>query len=452
MPGEKLMKNTVLLTVTALILRLAGMLWQVWLVRRIGAAGVGLYQLVMSVGFLFATAAVSGIRFTVTRLLSEELGYGRPGSVGTVVRRAELYALFFGTVSMGALYLASDRLALGWIGDGRAAVSLRLLALGLPSEGIGGLLSGYFTAVGRVWKTAAEQLARQVLRLALTALALGRFGAEDAAGACAAVVGAGAGADVLGTLALLAVYCLDRRRYAEEGPAGKRLTERMLRLAFPLAASAFARSALGTFRQMLVPRGLRASGYSARAALAGYGVISGMAMPLITFPSCLPGALAELLVPALTRAQAAGKTKALRRTAERLLRYTLFLSAALAAGFYAAADVLGGLVYHSRESAVFIRILAPMVPLIYTDIITDGCLKGLGEMVRSMTYNAAEALLGLALVWTLLPRWALGGYVATLYICEIFNFTLSLHRLKEVTGCRILFRQPEKQTDQVKRR
>ena len=72
------------------------------------------------------------------------------------------------------------------------------------------------------------------------------------------------------------------------------------------------------------------------------------------------------------------------------------------------------------------------MPFLYTDIVTDGCLKGLGQMMASMAFNIAEAALGLVLVWALLPRWALTGYLATLYLCELFNFTLSLLRLRKV--------------------
>ena len=200
----------------------------------------------------------------------------------------------------------------------------------------------------------------------------------------------------------------------------------------PLALSAWARSALVTLRQLLAPRGLRLSGLSAEAALAGYGVINGMALPVLTFPACLPGALAELLVPALTRAQAAGDPRALRRYVQRLLGNTFFLSLGVAAAFFVSADLLGGLLYHSREAARFIRLLAPMTPFIYTDIITDGCIKGLGEMMSSMAFNIAEAVLGLGLVWALLPRWALGGYIFSLYVCEVFNFALSIRRLYKV--------------------
>ncbi len=73
-----------------------------------------------------------------------------------------------------------------------------------------------------------------------------------------------------------------------------------------------------------------------------------------------------------------------------------------------------------------------MVPIIYMDIVTDGCLKGLGQMMWSMSYNIAEAALGVALVWTLLPRFALNGYIIALYACECFNFVMSITRLHRV--------------------
>ena len=41
-------------------------------------------------------------------------------------------------------------------------------------------------------------------------------------------------------------------------------------------------------------------------------------------------------------------------------------------------------------------------------------------------------LFGLFLLWKLLPRYALTGYLALVYLSEIFNFTLSAFRLRRV--------------------
>ncbi len=432
MGKKELVRNTALLTVSSVVMRALAMLWQAWLARRAGAVGVGLCGLVMSVGFFFGTLALGAARFSVTRLLSEELGRGREGSTGPVMLRAAAYALTCGVLAAAALWCLAGSVGTLWIGDGRTVPALRRLALGLPAGALTATLSGYFTAVGRVWKSAAEQLAEQLFRMGLSAFFLLRTSAADPGAVCAALTLAGTAADYMGAWTMGALYALDRRGRSRAGPAGPDLTARLVRLALPVWVGAVTRNALGTLRQTAVPRGLRASGFTAEAALAGYGAVSGMALPLLLFPACLPGAVAELLVPALTRLQARGETAALRERVRTLLRGTFLLSLAASAVFFLAADVLGGVLYRSREAAKYIRILSPMAAFMYTDIVTDGCLKGLGEMLRSMTYNVAEAVLGLALTWTLLPRYALAGYILTLYVCEIFNFTLSITRLKKV--------------------
>ncbi len=429
MLGKKLAYNTALLTLSTLVMRVLGMLYQVWLAGRIGPAGIGLFHLVLSVGSLFATVAISGIRFATTRLLSEETGSGRSGSIAAAMGRCLGYALFFGTAAGAILWLDAVPIGFLLVGDARTVRSLRLFSLSLPAMGLSSVLGGYFTAMGRVWKNAAEQFAEQLLRIALTALLLKNAGAAELDRCCAAVVLAGVIADAAGLVAMLLLYVGDRRRHGEKGRRGARLTPRLLHIALPLAVSAYARSALNTFRQLLVPRGLRRSGLSADAALAGYGIIGGMAMPVLCFPTAVLTALAELLVPALTEAQVSGQLAAVRHSVRRMLRAAFLFSLFFAVLFFAAADVLGGVLYHDARAARYIRVLAPMLPFLYTDIVTDGCLKGLGEMLRSMTYNIAEAALGVLLVWTLLPRWALGGYIFILYVCEIFNFSLSLHRL-----------------------
>ena len=431
--GKKLAVNTALLTVASLVMRCLGLFYQVWLAGRIGAAGIGLFQLVLSVGMLFATVAVSGIRFAATRLISEELGQGRAGSVGAAVHRCLGYALLFGCAAGAALWLCAEPIGFLWIGDARTVRPLRLFALSLPALGLTSVLAGYFTAVGRVWKTAGEQLGEQLGHIALTALLLARLPGGDLEQSCAAVMAAGVLSDNAGLAAMLALYLLDRRRHRAGGEIGARLTPRLLGIALPLAASAYARSALNAFRQLLVPRGLKRSGLSADAALAGYGIIGGMALPVLLFPTAVLTALAELLVPALTEAQVAGRTADIRRAVKPLLRAAFLFSLVCGSACFLAADVLAGAVCRDARAAPYIRLLAPMLPFLYTDIVTDGCLKGLGQMMHSMVYNIAEAALGLTLVWALLPRWALAGYVFVLYVCEIFNFALSLRRLRKVT-------------------
>jgi len=69
-------KNAAILTVSSLILRFAGIVFKVWLASAVGAEGMGLYQLVLSVYVLASTFATSGICTAVTRLVADELAVG----------------------------------------------------------------------------------------------------------------------------------------------------------------------------------------------------------------------------------------------------------------------------------------------------------------------------------------------------------------------------------------
>ena len=72
--GKKLpiFYNAMLLTGVNLLLRLVGTGFQVYLSGQIGAAGIGLLQLVLSVGGLAMTAGMAGIR-TATMYLTAVL-------------------------------------------------------------------------------------------------------------------------------------------------------------------------------------------------------------------------------------------------------------------------------------------------------------------------------------------------------------------------------------------
>ena len=135
------------------------MIFQIYLSQKIGAAGVGLFQLIMSIYLLFTTFAISGIRFATTRLVSEELGISPEGRVDKVVRRCLIYAVTFGTASSCVLFLSADFIGLRWIKDMRSVLSLKVLASSLPFLAMSSVMSGYFTAVCRIIRSAAPRRA-----------------------------------------------------------------------------------------------------------------------------------------------------------------------------------------------------------------------------------------------------------------------------------------------------
>ena len=428
--GRRLMVNTALMTSASLIMRCIAMGFQGYLSGKIGAAGIGLYQLVMSVELLASTFAISGIRFAVTRLVSEELGMGRAGGVHGAMVRSALYALIFGSAAMLLLTRFAEPVGFLWIGDARTVMSLRILAFGLPCLALSSVISGYFTACGRIWKPSLVHLIEQCAVVVFVALFLERAPEGDIELSCAAVCAGVTASDILSLALMLAFYLGDRRKYGSRTGESISLTGRMLSVALPLAVSAYARSALSTLEHLLVPRGFRKSGLSADAALAGYGVIQGMAMPVLSFPSCLLSSLAENVIPELTGAQVRGEREKIRREVRSLLTMSLLFAIAVAFALFVTSDFIGSALFASSEAGKYIRLLAPLIPAMYVDMVVDGCLKGLGQQVWSMGINILDAGLGVLLVYTLLPIGALDAYIGIIYFNELLNLALSAARLR----------------------
>lgn len=441
---KRLLRNTAMLSGTSVLMSLLGMAFQAWLARRIGAAAIGLYQLVCSVAALGATLAISGIRFASTRMIAEELGAGRSDGIAAAVRRCLAYAGLFGFAAGLALWLCAEPVGAGWIGDGRTVASLRICAFSLPCISLCAAMSGYFTACGRPGRPMLIHLAEQLIGIAFAACFLRRARPGDLEDCCAAIV-CGRLLGDLASLLMLGLACqADLQRHYPLRAAGRGQTARLLRIAVPLASSAYARSGLSTAQHLLVPRGLRASGASAESALAGYGVVHGMALPLLLFPSVVLASAAELIVPELTREQVRQNRPRIRRAVRAFLAVGLLYSAAIAALLFAFSQPLGRLIFHSEEAGRFIRLLAPLVPIMYTDMCVDGCLKGLGQQVWSMGINILDSLSGLVLIRLLLPRFALTGYLFVIAVTETLNFLLSSLRLVRV--CRAIPAEAEQRS------
>lgn len=437
--------NTTLLTASGLALRFVGMIWQIWLVSRIGEAGIGLFQLVVSVSTLAATVAVSGIRYTATRLVAEELGLRNKSGAAQALASCMLYGLFFGLAAGLILMLLAEPLGFLWLGDARTVRPLMLIALEMPLTGIDAVMHGYFTAVGRVWKSVTVAILQQAVTIAATALLLISSPAGNLEYSCLAITAGqllGCGAEIL---IMAIVYHTDRIRHGirriNSGISLAAMTSRMLSIALPLAATAYARSGLSTVQHLLVPTGLRASGLNTEAALAGYGAIQGMALPVILFPSCVMLAVAELIVPKLTEQQVQGQTLNIRETTEDILTKGFKFSSITAAVFLALGDHLGLALYDSREAGLYIQIFAWIVPIMYMDMLTDGCLKGLGEMMFCMYVNIADAALSAILVWLTLPKWGIPAYLFMICFTEIFNFLFSLARLRKKADLQLPWRR-----------
>ena len=305
---QSYLKNAALMTGADVLLRLAGMGLRIWLANALGGEGMGLYQLVLAVYSLFVTLATAGVSVAATRLMAEELARS-PAEARGMLHRLLLAGAGLGVLALAAQFGLAGLAAKWWLGDVRAAGALRVSSLGLPWMAVSSVLRGFFIARRQVEPNVLSQLAEQTVRIGIVWAALERADALgwDVGGRCTAVLGATAVSEAVSTGLMALFYRKEARRCFGARPAcrpqepGKRLWD----ILWPVEGGRCLASALHTAENMLVPACLAVylqfSGGRAEA-VAQYGNLKGMALPLLTFPFGLLGSLSVLLMPEITQA------------------------------------------------------------------------------------------------------------------------------------------------------
>lgn len=424
--------SALLLTSVNLLLRLAGTSFQVYLSGRIGAGGIGLLQLVLSVGSFAMVAGIAGIRTASMYLTAEELGKKRPENVTRILSACFLYSILCSSGAAVLLYHMAPRLAASWIGNPETVSALRLLAAFLPLNCLCAVMTGYFTAENRIGMLAAVEVCEQLCYIGMTMFALKIWAGHDAVRACQCVI---LGSCLSGCLTLGALVILRNREHPQTGapfPVGPRL----LQAAVPLALADILKSGINTAENLMVPKRLLKNPLVSDP-LASFGTISGMVFPIAMFPACILFGLAELLIPELARCAAAGSKQRISYLVRRSLKVTMLYGLTFSGLIYLLADTLCLRFYASTEAGQSLRLYAPLIPMLYCDAITDAMTKGLGQQKACVRYNILTSAMDVTFLYILLPKYGMEGYFVSFLVTHLINFALSLRRLLKITGERL---------------
>ena len=427
---KRFFKSGIMLTLVGLAMRTVAMFFGAFVSRTIGAEGTGLYTLVMTVYSFAVTLATSGISLTVTRLVASAIGEGRAYQVGRILRGAFVYSFAFGMLASLGLFLGADLLGREILSDERTILSLRILAFSLLPAAISSALTGYFVGVKRVSFNALLSVFSQAVRIVVTVLVvrwLLPYGIVSAvAGLCVGITIT----EILGLILVLLGFLYDRHKHCVKSADSSPELSNVAATAFPLAFSAYVRSLLLNIEHILIPQKLRESGDSREEAYAHYGLLHGMALPLVIYPMSPLTSFSGLLVPEFAEDMSAGRTDRMNRIASKAINATLVYAIISAVFIYTFAEELGYTVYDSYDAGYYISALAVVVPIMYLDHVTDSVLKGIGEQVFSMWVNISDSLLSVFLVWLLIPRMGIMGYTVVIVLMEGYNFLLSFNRLR----------------------
>lgn len=423
--------NGIILTLTSLILRCIGMFFNSYISQKIGAEAVGLYGLIMSVYGFAITIALSGINLATTRIVAEEIAVGNIGNIKKVVQKCLTFSLLFSCVASILLTFFAPYISKIWLHEKVSCTPFYIISISLPFISMSSCISGYFSAVRNTIKPASDQIFEQLLKVTLISFFLNYFMPCGLEYICISMILGNIISEIISFIYIYVLYKLDEKKYVTYTPTKSFYEKRILEITLPVGLTSFIRSGLSTLKQILIPLGFEKHGNSCSQALANYGLISGMAMPLVLFPNIIILTFSNLLIPEFAEFNTRSEFTKINRITKKILKYTLIFSLIIAVLLFLFSKQFSNFMYKTDSVYLYIKLLAPLVPFMYIDNVVDAILKGLDKQISVLKINILDLFTSIILIFFTIPKFGIMGYVFIIYFSELLNFILSYWTLKK---------------------
>lgn len=327
-------------------------------------------------------------------------------------------------VTNAILFFSADPIGIFLLKDHRTVPMLRILSFSVPFAALHACINGYFYGKKKASVPALTQLLEQLARVSCVFLVTGADLAEGRTPSInAAVLGLTVGEIFSMLIALVCLYIhlypdssiLSLQNICPSVPVYRDL----LGMALPLTANRIVLNILQSIEAVSIPRKLLLYGYDTTTALSVYGVLTGMAMPMIFFPNALTSSVAVLLLPTISENHAKGDRGAVINATLRTVKYCSLMGACCLCGFLFLGDWMGTELFHSELAGHFIVTLGFICPFLYLDTTLSSILQGLGMAGRIFASNVVCLLIRLLFVFFAIPVIGMQGYLWGILVSQL---------------------------------
>jgi len=425
---SNLLKGTVILTLAGFATRFVGFFYRIFLSNAMGAELMGIYQLVFPVFSICYTIFASGIQTALSRLVASEAGRGNHKNIKRILRIGTLLSLVLAVFLSAAVYIFADIIALRFLLEPRSASSIKLIAVAFPFCGITACINGYYYGLKKTFVPATTQLVEQAFRVLIVYIIALYAGKGDIKVSCElAVIGLIAGelaSCIYNLLSMFFAKPFDEpaTEQADAITAVKKRTvilHNILSMSIPLSANRLLLSILHSIEAILIPAMLRRSGLSSQEAMVTFGVLNGMSIPFIMFPTAITNALSILVLPTISEAQAVNNNNAIGKTTAITIKYSLIIGIISTGIFIAFGKDLGKAVFNNEASGNYLTILAWLCPFLYLTTTLGSVINGLGKAHITFINSVIGTLSKIILIATLIPSKGINGYLFAVLIGQL---------------------------------
>ncbi|MBQ8519286.1 MAG: polysaccharide biosynthesis protein [Agathobacter sp.] len=413
-----------MLTGAGIISRILGFFYRIFLSQTIGASGLGLYQLIFPVFTLCLAISASGIQTAISRYVASEKASRRYLFSGMIlsVTLAGLLAIFVHTL---APWIASDILK-----EARTTELLQLMSYSLIPAAIHACFNGYYYGKKNSIPPALCQIIEQLARVFGTLLIYQVLLEEGRPLEPIHAVWGLVISELAGLLVNITAYLITDTISIARTAAGTTIKTALWNkfsqplknlsiMAIPLTLNHILMTLSHSLENLLLPQQLMAFGYSSDEALAHFGILTGMALSVIFFPSAITNSLSVLLLPRISETKSRGDMCAVLDTIKGAMCCGVALGSLCTFLFLLSADWFGIYIFDNTLAGFYIRTLSILCPFMYTSSLLSSIVNGLGYASLTLACNLSGCFVRILAIWFLVPVYGMYAYIISMIVAAV---------------------------------
>jgi len=415
-----------LLTATGVLTRLIGFLYKIFLSREIGAESLGIYQLIFPITGICFSLTSAGIQTSISRYVSKALGMKNSSEARSYLQIGLFISVTLSLLIGTILFTYADFIANICLTEPRCASLLKIISFSYVPCSIHACLNGYFYAKKKAAIPAVSQLAEQLVRVGSVYL-IDRILASQGKNITISLAVTGLVFGEIAGMLISVSFSGIRLDLVPKFSYGKEL----LSMAVPLTATRLVINLLSSVESVLIPAQLRVFGYTQTEALSVFGVLTGMSMAVIMFPSVITNSVSVILLPTISEAQATHDNTAIQRAIRRTIFACLGLGFTACAGFLLTGSFIGNIIFQNALAGTFIKTLSWICPFLYLSSTLNSILNGLGYTKTTFYSGLLGCSLRILFVYFGIPTIGISAYLYGLIGSQILISAIALWTLKK---------------------
>ena len=437
-----LIAGTLILTFAGLFSRGIGFLNRLFISQAFGEESMGLFQLISPVIMISFSLTGAGMQTSISRYTASCIACNRPDKARLYLISGTSFCLSLSLLYSLVIYGQADWIASVLLKEPRLSYLLKIISVSFPLSSFHCCLNGYFYGLKEVRIPSLCQLAEQLTRTGgvfLLYLYLSVKGQPSISLAAAGIVLGELVSCIISFSAYKNLYTFPKHMDNAAGSflplfsrffSSEKYLLQLLGMSIPLSCNRLIVNLLQGLEAVSIPQKLKEFGYSSQTSLSIYGVLTGMAMSLILFPSAFTQSASVLLLPEVTQAAASAHHEQMKNTIRRSILASTILGIICGLAFFLLGDFAGEFLFSSLLAGTFIRQLSFLCPFLYLHATLSSILHGLKKAGYSLIINVASLLLRLLFIFLFIPQVGIKGYIWGFLCSELFSTACYLLMIK----------------------